>query len=132
MSIRIFFEILRKEKEFFGVVLRCNFILLRKSVIMSARRLKIRLSKFWVLVVSAMSVALVACCVCSKKTTEVKTQDISNREQMRNELDSLKKVQERRNAVAIYGTPDVMRSYGEENARLQQRIDSLQHALDNR
>jgi len=98
---------------------------------MSFRKLKIGLSKLWVLVVSAMSVVLVACCVCSKRTTEVKTEDVSNREQMRHELDSLKKVQERRNAVVIYGTPEVMRSYGEESARLQQRIDSLQNVLDN-
>lgn len=49
---------------------------------------------------------------------------------MQMELDSLRKVQEHRNAVAIYGTPDVMKRYGEENARLQQRIDSLQTAID--
>lgn len=95
---------------------------------MALKKFNIRLSKLWVLVVSAMSVALVAC-VCSKKSAEKKQQQ-ENITVMQMELDSLRKVQEHRNAVAIYGTPDVMKRYGEENARLQQRIDSLQTAID--
>lgn len=95
---------------------------------MALRKFNIGLSKLWVLVVSAFSVLLVAC-VCSKKSAEKKQQQ-QNVSVMQMELDSLRRVQERRNAVAIYGTPDVMKRYGEENARLQHRIDSLQTAID--
>ena len=51
------------------------------------------------------------------------------RKQLKRERDSIQEILNMREMAAVYGSPDIIASYGAENARLQYELDSINHRL---
>lgn len=51
------------------------------------------------------------------------------RKQLKHDRDSIQEILSMRAMSAVYGSPDIIASFGAENARLQYELDSINHRL---
>ena len=75
----------------------------------------------WIGVLSGLAF-LVACSSSSGLTRK-------ERKQLKRDRDSIQEILSMRAMAAVYGSPDVIASYGAENARLQYELDSINNRL---
>lgn len=75
----------------------------------------------WIGVLSGLAF-LVACSSSNGLTRK-------ERKQLKHERDSIQEILNMREMAAVYGSPDIIASYGAENARLQYELDSINHRL---
>lgn len=75
----------------------------------------------WIGVLSGLAF-LVACSSSNGLTRK-------ERKQLKHERDSIQEILNMREMAAVYGSPEIIASYGAENARLQYELDSINHRL---
>ena len=79
--------------------------------------------RIWVAVLSA--VAFLVACVSSKGLSS------TERANLIKERDSIQRIIKERESSCVYGSPEVLREYGNETRRLRVRLDSINEVLEN-
>ena len=82
--------------------------------------------KIWIGTLTVATLIVGACC--SHKTSG--EQKMSKRE-LKTRIAELKAIVEEREMSCVYGSPEVIESYGRETRQLRHELDSLQNELDN-
>ncbi len=103
--------------------------------------------KSWIAIL-ALATTIVAACSSSKNSNvnnpQNNNQNVSSddnavksdtlgesRAEVQRKLDQLRKVISDREMSCVYGSPEIIKRYGQETQRMRQEADSLQNILDN-
>ena len=76
---------------------------------------------FWIALLSGL--ALLTACFSSKGLTK------AERAQLIQERDSIQQILSRREGAAVYGSPEIIKAYGEETQRLRNQIKEINARL---
>lgn len=79
------------------------------------------LQNMWIAVLALAAITVGSC------STQ---KNAAQRERLQHELDSVNQIIHSREGACIYGSPEVLQQYGNENRQLKAQADSLQKEID--
>ena len=78
--------------------------------------------KLWIALLSGL--AVLTACFSSKGLTK------AERNQLIQERDSIQQILERREGACVYGSPEIIKAYGEETQRLRNQLNEINARLN--
>lgn len=93
------------------------------------RKLSIKLSKTWAVMLSVISAFIITGCSRKNYPQSADSSQVVDKDSLVNELQRLNQIIEYRSTAVIYGTPEMMKKMAEENDSIKRRIGELDDAI---
>lgn len=93
------------------------------------RKISIKVLKLWTMVLSAVSLLVVAGCSRKNYIQSADKMQTVDKDSLIEEQQRLKSIIEYRSTSVIYGTPEMMKKMAAENDSIKRRIDELDDAI---
>lgn len=93
------------------------------------RKISIKVLKVWTMVLSAVSLLVVAGCSRKNYIQSADKMQTVDKDSLIEEQQRLNRIIEYRSTAVIYGTPEMMKKMAAENDSIKRRIDELDDAI---
>ncbi|MBO5932895.1 MAG: hypothetical protein J6Q19_04115 [Bacteroidaceae bacterium] len=93
------------------------------------RKLSIKLSKTWAVMLSVISALIITGCSRKNYPQPTDSSQVADKDSLVNEMQRLNRIIEYRSTAVIYGTPEMMKKMAAENDSIKRRIDELDDAI---